>query len=139
MRYITSGPNQGETPRPRTDVKRNPASPRRRLRVGRWAALALVAASLAVPAGATAYYDVNGGRPASHSAPAPQFPTAKQIAQHSGTPSGAALPTSPPASDDNGHTVLILIASAALLGAIGVGAVAMARGARGRRSPQPSV
>jgi hypothetical protein len=137
MRYVTSGPNHSETPLPQTDVKRTHAAPRRRLRVGRAAALALVATSLAIPAGAAAYYD--GGGPASHAAPAPQFPTAKQIAQHRGTPPGAALTTSVPASDGNGDTVLILVASAALLGAIGIGAVAMARGARGRRSPQPGV
>ena len=113
---------------------------RSRLHVGRWAALALVAASLAIPASGSAYYD--GGGPASDPAPASQFPTANQIAEHRGVAPGAFLSTDAPASDDgaNGaNTVLILVAAAALLVAIRFGIVAMTTYVRARRSPQPSV
>lgn len=93
-------------------------------------------ASLAIPAGAAAYFD--GGGSASDATPAAQFPTAKQIAEHRGNPAQDVSATTP-ASDGNGHTVVILLASAALLGAVTVGAVSITSRARAHRAPQPGV
>jgi hypothetical protein len=139
MDQVTSALNQGEAAT-RRSVRQARASRSRRMRVGRWAALTLVAGSLAIlPTGANASYDVIDGGTAGHPAQAAQFPTAKQIAQHRGMPPGAALSADVPASGGNGDTLLIVLAGAGLLGVTGVAAVATAGRVRARRTPQPSV
>jgi hypothetical protein len=133
---VRSGPNESRGHEPRAGIDRRQGSRRRRVSVGRWAALALAVASLVIPAGAAAYFD--GGGPASQSTGATQFPTANQIAEHRGNPTQE-LSAKAPTSDGKGHTVVIVLAVAAVLGTVGVGAVSVASRARAHRAPQPSV
>jgi hypothetical protein len=127
MRYVTQAANEGITAKPRTGVRRAFVSPRRGPRIGRWVALALVAASFAIPASAAAYQDPGGFTLTSQSLPANQFPIAAQ----------QDLSANAPVSDRNGDTLAILLSSSALLVAVGSAGVAATTRARTRRSPQP--
>jgi hypothetical protein len=109
-------------------------------RVARWAAVSFLAASFAIPAGAAARTDPGTNPPASEPAVAIKWPTAKQIAQHRGNPEPTPATTVISENDGNGggDTLSIVLASSALLVAIGSAGVAVATRARMRQAPQPS-